>query len=187
MLALYKRVKSLDVENSQLTLKIRPLAKFAFMRIVNRSTFASQNDFSQSMKQALIVFQSKYGITKKFAEKIGCYFNSMNVEANVIPIEKFRKDLLTGADYVFLGCWTNSAFLLNQKPEKEWIDFVSNIQIDKNQKIGLFTTYNILTGSMFRNMKKYLLTNETKEIIELKSRNGLLSDFDKQRLLKFLN
>lgn len=177
----------MDVENLQLTLKIRPLAKFAFMCMLNRRNFAYQNDFSQSMKQALIVFHSKYGTTKKFAEKIGCYFNSMNVEANVIPIEKFRKDLLTGADYVFLGCWTNGTFLLNQKPEKEWIDFVKNIPIDKNQKIGLFTTYNILTGAMFRNMKKYLLTDETKEIIELKSRSGLLSDLDKQRLLKFLN
>ena len=139
------------------------------------------------MKQALIVFHSKRGKTKKFAEKIGCYFNSMNVEANVIPIEKFRKDLLTSADFVLLGCWTNGTLLMNQKPQKAWIDFVKSIQLDKNQKVGLFTTYNILTGSMFRNMKKHLLSGKDKMIMELKSKNGRLSDIDKQRLLEFLN
>jgi flavodoxin len=139
------------------------------------------------MKQALIIFHSKRGTTKKFAEKIGYYFNSLNVEANVIPIENFRKDLLTGADYVLLGCWTNGTLLMNQKPEKIWIDFVKSIQLDKNQKIGLFTTYKILTGSMFRNMKKYLFSETEEMVVELKSRNGRLSDIDKQRLLEFLN
>lgn len=143
--------------------------------------------FSLFMKQALIVFHSRRGKTKKFAEKIGCYFNSLNVEANVIPIEKFRKDLLTSADYVLLGCWTNGTLLLNQKPEKKWVDFVKSIQFDKNQKVGLFTTYKILTGSMFRNMKKHLLSSSDKMIVEFKSKNGRLSDTDKQRLIEFLH
>jgi len=139
------------------------------------------------MKQALIVFQSKHGRTQKFAEKIGCYFNSLNIEATVIPIENYRKDLLTSADYVLLGCWTNGTCLLNQKPQKSWVDFVKTIRFNKTQKVALFTTYTILTGTMFKNMKKHLFNEPSNLAIELKSKNGKLSEMDKQRLLEFLN
>jgi len=139
------------------------------------------------MKQALIIFQSRNGRTKKYAEKIGYYFNSLNIEATVISIENFSKDLLIGADYVLLGCWTQGTLLLNQRPEKNWIDFVKSLKLNKNQKVALFTTYRILTGSMFRNMKKYLFQDEERVIMELKSKDGKLTDTDKQRLLEFLN
>jgi len=139
------------------------------------------------MKQALIIFQSRNGRTKKYAEKIGCYFNSLNIEATVIPIENFRKDLLISADYVLLGCWTNGTFLLNQKPQKTWINFVKSMQLDKNKKVALFTTYTILTGSMFKNMKKHLYHEPGSLVMELKSKDGKLSEIDKQRLLEFLN
>ena len=139
------------------------------------------------MKQALIIFKSKNGKTKKYAEKIGCYFNSLHIEATVISIENYNKDLLLGADYVFLGCWTQGTLLLNQRPEKSWIDFVKSLKLHKNQKVVLFTTYRILAGSMFKNMKKHLFQDEERVIMELKSKDCKLSEDDKKRLLEFLN
>ena len=46
----------------------------------------------------------------------------------------------------------------------------------------LFTTYKILTGSMFRNIYKHLNGKFTAPSMELKSRNGFLSAADKLKL-----
>lgn len=139
------------------------------------------------MKQALILFHSRKGKTKKYAERIGYYLNSLDIEANVLPIECFRTDLLTSADYVFLGCWTSGLFLLNQKPEKVWVEFVKKLPLKRNQAVALFTTYNFRTGTMFKNMRKYLINNSKEENLELKSKDGKLSTQDKENLLLFLN
>lgn len=148
----------------------------------DRSTFQKFR-----MKQALILFHSRKGKTKKYAERIGCYLNSLNIEANVLPLERFRKDLLTSADYVLIGCWSRGFFLFNQKPEKVWIDFARSLPLKRKQAIGLFTTYNIRTGTMFRNMRKYLINASKDYNLELKSRDGKLSEKDKENLLSFLN
>ena len=139
------------------------------------------------MKQALILYHSRNDKTKKYAERIGYYFNSLNIEANVLPIEKYRKDLLTSANYVMLGCWTKGLFLLNQKPDKVWIDFVKSLPLKRNQAIGLFTTYNIREGSMFNNMRRHLINVSNVYGLEIKSRNGRLSEENKGMILNFLN
>jgi hypothetical protein len=57
----------------------------------------------------------------------------------------------------------------------------------QSAKLVFFTTYKILTGSMFRNMYKHLTAKFAAPSLELKSRNGLLSAADKENLDSIIN
>ena len=69
-----------------------------------------------------------------------------------------------------------------QHPDKKWVDFAAKLPSMPDVKVALFTTYKILTGSMFRNMYKQLKGKFATPSLDLKSRNGLLSEEDKQAL-----
>ena len=53
-------------------------------------------------------------------------------------------------------------------------------------KIGLFTTYTIATGSMFRGMRRCLSCDPADIQLELKSRDGELSESHRASLDRFL-
>lgn len=139
------------------------------------------------MKKALIIYNSKTGTTKKFGEEIGNYFTSKNIDSHIISINEFNKSDVKNVDYVLLGCWTSGLMLFLQHPQKEWIEFVKRLPDLSGKKIGLFTTYKIRTGSMFGKMKKYLAGIVNKVSVEIKSRNGLLTDSVENNLLQFIS
>jgi len=134
------------------------------------------------MKTAVIVYHSKTGTTKKYAEEIASYLKSKGVSTRISSIQAFQGNLLSDSDLVFLGCWTNGLMFILQHPEKEWVDFATKLPSVPDVKVALFTTYKILTGSMFRNMYKQLTGKFAPPSLELKSRNGSLSEKDKQAL-----
>ena len=53
-------------------------------------------------------------------------------------------------------------------------------------KVALFTTYQLRTGSQFPKMRAALKGKAPSPTLELKSRNGHLSDVDRTRLNDFL-
>ncbi|MBN2520720.1 MAG: hypothetical protein JXB17_09470, partial [Bacteroidales bacterium] len=65
-------------------------------------------------------------------------------------------------------------------------EFAKQLPDLNRKKIGLFTTYKVATGSMFQNMKKRLSDKIDEVSIEIKSRNGELSEMDKILLEKFI-
>jgi hypothetical protein len=69
-----------------------------------------------------------------------------------------------------------------QHPDKEWKDFAAKLPSMPSAKLVFFTTYKILTGSMFKNMFKQLKGKFAAPSLELKSRNGFLSAQDKEKL-----
>ena len=139
------------------------------------------------MKTAVIFYHSKTGTTKKYAEEIGEYFKSKGVDVQVTSIQDYRDDMLSNVDYVLFGCWTNGLMVILQHPDQEWKDFAAKLPSTPNVKVGLFTTYKILTGSMFKNMSKQLKGNFASPFLELKSKNGSLSVKDKQALENLIN
>ncbi len=139
------------------------------------------------MKTAVIVYHSKTGTTKKYAEEIASYLKSKGVSTRISSIQAFQGNLLSDSDLVFLGCWTNGLMFILQHPEKEWVDFATKLPSVPDVKVALFTTYKILTGSMFRNMYKQLTGKFAPPSLELKSRNGSLSEKDKQALENFIS
>jgi flavodoxin len=137
------------------------------------------------MKKALIIYNSKKGTTKKFGNEIGNFLASKNIESRVIPIYDFNENEISEYDYIFLGCWTSGLFICMQHPQQDWIDFSKKLPNLKDKKVSLFTTYKLATGSMFSKMKVHLKDKIDTVSLELKSRNGLLSESSITELLKF--
>lgn len=136
------------------------------------------------MKKAIVLYQSKTGITEKFGKEISTFIASRGVEAINVPIKDYESKLAEQADYLFLGCWTAGFLLLFQHPDLAWKKFAGKLPSLKGRKVALFTTYKITTGSMFKSMKKYLDAGQ--DLIELRSKKGTLSDEQKVMLEKFL-
>lgn len=138
------------------------------------------------MTKASIFYNSRTGITKRYAQEIGKYLESKNLVVGISSIQKYSPELLDGVNYIFLGCWTNGLMVIFQHPDKPWLDFAAGLPELPNANVALFTTYKFLTGSMFSNMSKHLNGKLLKPVLELKSRNGYLSDDDKIALDAFI-
>ena len=134
------------------------------------------------MKTAVIIYHSKTGTTKKYAEEISKQLTSKGLDTQITSIQAYSEDMLNNVDYVLFGCWTNGLMVILQHPDQEWKGFAAKLPSMPDVKVVLFTTYKILTGSMFRNMSKQLKGKFATPSLELKSRNGLLSENDKQAL-----
>jgi flavodoxin len=131
------------------------------------------------MNKAIIIYHSKTGITKRYAEEITAYLQNREIEAKLIPIESFESGLVKNVDTVFLGCWTSGLMIMLQHPDKIWAEFANRLPDLKEKTVILFTTYKLATGNMFRKMEK-LLTGKLSDIkAELKSKKGKLSEIDK--------
>ena len=131
------------------------------------------------MKQALVINHSKTGTTKKYGEEIGKYLESKDVSTKAISTTEFQTGMTENMDYVLLGCWTNGLFFILQHPDKAWKVFAEKLKAAPDAKLALFTTYKFVTGSMFRKMFVHLESKFSSPILELKSRDGTLSNADK--------
>lgn len=126
------------------------------------------------MKKALIVYHSHTGTTKKFAERIAGYLEQKQVECKVTDTSGCTNEMIQWADCLLLGCWTSGLFFFLQGPEIVWKKFAAQLPDLSEKHVGLFTTYKIATGSMFKNMRKSLGAKATSKL-ELRSRNGELN------------
>lgn len=88
------------------------------------------------MKQAIVIYHSKTGTTKKYEEAIGEYLNCKGIDAHVTPTTVFREEMLNGADYIFFGCWTSGLMNMLQKPEKSWVEFTKKHPSKQETKIS---------------------------------------------------
>lgn len=138
------------------------------------------------MDRGLILYNTKTGTTKSYAGEIGDYLASQGVEVQVSSIQDCDQETLEGAEYVFLGSWTKGLMVVLQGPDAVWKEFAAELPDLPDAKLALFTTYKILTGSMFRNMAKDLDGRFAAPSLELKSRNGELSLADQQALDQFI-
>jgi flavodoxin len=136
--------------------------------------------------KGLILYQSKTGKTRRMAEEIKTFLNKNNVEIDVTPINEFKKDNLGEYNMVFLGCWTSGFMVFGQRPEKDWINFAHNLPELNDKMVGLFTTYKIAAGSMFKNMKKQIPGANGNIKLQMKSRDGSLSVTDQLNLLELM-
>jgi len=106
--------------------------------------------------KTVIIYNSKTGTTKRYAEAIGEYLSSNKMNVSITSIEEYQPEILKDANYLLLGCWTQGLLFFNQHPEKAWVEFAKKLPEKINTKVILFTTYKILTGSMFRKMYAHL-------------------------------
>ena len=138
------------------------------------------------MKKVLIIYNSKTGTTAKFAREIESYLKSEKHEVVCKQILDYDQKLLEGVDYLLLGCWTSGLMVICQHPQKIWKQFAKSLPDLKNMKVGLFTTYKILTGSMFKRMQSKLKNKISGTDLLIKSKDSDLSDLNKNLLKKFI-
>jgi len=138
------------------------------------------------MKKAAIIFHSRTGITRTYAEEMEEYLKGKGLEVVSSSVKSYKKGTCEGADYIFIGCWTSGLMIMLQHPDREWNDFAKDFEGAPNAKSFLFTTYKILTGSMFRKMMKSLNGKIQNPAAELKSRDGSLPEKDRKILDNFI-
>jgi flavodoxin len=138
------------------------------------------------MKKAAIVYQSQTGTTRAFADQIASFLGSHGIETRVVSIAESGTETFDDVDYLFLGCWTQGLFVIAQHPDAAWVDFARRLPPVSASRVGLFTTYKIATGGMFRQMRRHLASKTAPIGIELKSRNGLLSPAQRSALERFV-
>jgi flavodoxin len=137
------------------------------------------------MRTAAIVYRSRTGTTRRFAEEIGAHLRTRGIQVVVASVGDADPRALADADIVLLGCWTNGLMVLLQHPDQPWISFAREIPELAGPKVGLFATYKLLTGSMFARMRAELAGRVGSIEIELKSRDGSLSAAQRDALDRF--
>jgi flavodoxin len=138
------------------------------------------------MPKAAIVYHTRTGTTRALAERIAACFAEHKIETRVVPIWECKGEALADLDYLLLGCWTSGLMLILQHPEEPWVDFARRLPPLAVPRVGLFTTYKLATGSMFRKMRQHLRGKIGDIGLELKSRNGQLSRRQTEALERFI-
>jgi len=138
------------------------------------------------MKTALIIYQSKKGTTRRFGNEIGRFLSDMGIQARTLSIEACTDCVLASANYLFLGCWTKGWMIVNQQPDTPWKRWARDMEIPDGVKVAFFTTYKLATGSMFRRMRRQLNGNGYQAELEVKSRDGSLSDDQARSISRFI-
>ncbi len=138
------------------------------------------------MPTAAVVYRSHTGTTRRLAEEIAAHLESRGVTTTTQSVGECDPASLAGVDLVLLGCWTSGLFVIAQHPDEPWLAFVRDLPTLGQARVGLFTTYKLATGSMFARMRAALAGKAGRVDLELKSRDGHLSDAGRHALDRFL-
>jgi flavodoxin len=138
------------------------------------------------MPTAAVIHRSATGTTRRFAEEIGEHLVTRGFTTTVQSVGDADPAALAGADVVLLGCWTSGFFVVAQHPDEPWLAFVRELPELGTARVGLFTTYKLATGSMFSRMRAALAGTAARVDVELKSRDGHLSDAGRAALDRFV-
>lgn len=138
------------------------------------------------MPKAAVVYRSRTGTTRRYAEAIGAHLATRGVETSVVSVADCDLASLADVDYLLLGCWTNGWFVIRQHPDEPWLAFIRDLPRGSRARVALFTTYKLVTGSMFAKMRRALAGHTPEPTLELKSRDGRLSEADRAELDRFL-
>ncbi len=138
------------------------------------------------MRKAVVVYRSHSGVTRAYGEAIAEHLRGRGLETLVTSVGDASFADLSAADLLFLGCWTTGLFVVMQHPDEPWLAFVRDMPETRKPRVALFTTYKLATGSQFPKMRAALQGKTNPPELELKSRNGQLSDADRQALDRFI-
>lgn len=132
--------------------------------------------------KATILYQSKKGRTAGWARAMAMYLWSRGVDVSFGAISDFKTEQMTGSDLLLLGSWTSGWFVVNQHPSSLWVEGAEKLPALLPENLVLFATYKVRTGAIFNRMKKHLNLSGVISIDTMKSKTGILSEKDKQKL-----
>ncbi len=148
--------------------------------------YAANKEYKETMK-ATILYYSHKGRTAGYAREMAMFLWSKGISVSLCALSDFDKSKLSDSDYMLLGCWTCGLFILGQHPHQAWKEKSKELAgFIHPERLLLFTTYKIRTGSMFSNMKRALDIPPSTKTATLKSKTGRLTDEDKMILSNFI-
>ena len=136
--------------------------------------------------KAVVVYRSHSGVTRSYGEAIAEHLRGRGLETVVASVGDASYADVAAADFLFLGCWTSGLFVVMQHPDEPWLAFVRDMPESRRPKVALFTTYKLATGTQFPRMRAALAGKTNAPELELRSRNGGLSDADRAALNRFV-
>lgn len=90
------------------------------------------------------------------AESVATFMKSLGGEVIIVSVFDYKLEDLHNITHLFLGCWTRVRFLKGQCPQKEWIQVIESIDYSRFCHVILFTTYNIVKGTMYKSVLKHI-------------------------------
>ena len=138
------------------------------------------------MTTAAVVYRSRTGTTRRFAEEIAAHLRGRGVDVRVTSVGDVDLGALADVDLLLLGSWTNGLFVVLQHPDGPWVSFARALPRVRG-RVALFTTYRLATGSMFARMRDELRGRTPDPTLELASRDGRLSGRGRQALDRFVD
>ena len=139
------------------------------------------------MTTAFVVYCSATWTTAGLAEEIARHLRGRGIETTVAAFGECEPDALARVDLLFLGAWTHGLFVVAQHPEASWVEWTRELPRLDGPRVGLFTTYKLRTGSMFRRMREALRPTGARIGVEIKSRGTALTDEGRRALDAFVD
>jgi len=138
------------------------------------------------MSTIAILYASRTGTTKAYAEAMGEYLKAKGHQVTVASVDQGAQ-AAANANALLLGTWTAGLFIIAQGPCLAFVQFAKGLGQLKAGKLGLFATYKIATGGLFSKMAALLAGKAScTPSLSLKSRHGKLTEKDKAALDAFL-
>ena len=100
---------------------------------------------------AIVIYESLTGNTKKAAEHIVDEFIANGVSAVACPTTDVDYQALANADLVIVGSWTDGLFLFGQKPANA--GRLSQIPFLAGKQAAVFCTYALETGKTLEKLE----------------------------------
>jgi flavodoxin len=138
------------------------------------------------MKKAIVVHHSRTGTTEALADVIATQIAATGFDVKTCSIAEANPAELASADSLLFGCWTRGLLIALQHPEEAWKQFVQALPPAGAGKVGLFTTYKVATGGMFKKMAACLENKAVAPTLTIKSRNASLGEKDQRALAEWL-
>lgn len=133
--------------------------------------------------KATILYSSRRGKTARYAREIAMHLWSRGLSVSLCSTADFTPERMNDCELLVLGCWTSGWFVINQHPNRRWVQFAQEkLTPPLPRHLLLFTTYKFHTGSMFKNMKRHLRLDGVQAVQTLKSKTGVLTEEQKSSL-----
>lgn len=101
---------------------------------------------------AVVIYESLTGNTRRAAERIGLEMNGAGVSTSVCPITEIDYAGLAAADLVVVGSWTDGLFVVGQRPGRAGRMARLLPVIDRKQSV-VYCTYALHTGKTLQKLQ----------------------------------
>ncbi len=117
-----------------------------------------------------IVYDSETGTTKAAAEEMAAIVRAAGHECSVEPAWGADAAVVSTADAICIGCWTQGLFIVGQHPTDRALLFIDRLGPLDGRPAAVFTTYKLAVGGMLRQLAARLEARGASVTGQFKSR-----------------